>query len=181
VAEAVSVAKALALCSLATSNDIGVLTHTAGPSIAMLDMLSTRDCQLAQFTDKTMTWLEEKFAGIPVVLKNPVDALIVGYTEEGYGQVADKLMADEQVGLLIAIHALHRRLKFAVPRLIASQDRHRKPVIACYISDQSGVKENRDFLQDAGIPCYTTIEGAAWGAAGCIRYKRILDGKRTSS
>lgn len=176
VGELVSVGKALCLCPLPKKDKIGIVTHTAGPSIVLLDELSDRGCQLARFSDATMSKLEAKFTGIPVILKNPLDAAAFGYSPEGYGEVADIVLADESVGLMIAIHALHKRLRFAVPQLIASRKKHQKPVIACYISTQSGGEENRALFHEANIPCYTTIEHAAWGAAGCLRYARLRDG-----
>lgn len=180
VAELVSVAKALALCPPSGGEGIGVITHTAGPSIVLLDELSNRGCQFPPFTDHTMADLEEMFAGIPVVVKNPLDAAAFGYSVEGYGQVADIVMADERVDLLIAIHALHKNWRFAAPELIAAQKQHKKPVITCYISTQAGADNYRGLLQEAGIPCYTSIERAAWGAAGCIRYMRLRDEDRAN-
>ena len=122
--------------------------------------------------------LDEEFEGIEVILKNPLDAAAFGYTAEGYGRVAGVVAADEGVGLLIAIHALHKRLEYAVPQLIELRKQTKKPVIACYISTQSGRDDYKIPLQEARIPYYTSIERAAWAAAGCIRYKRIRDGKK---
>ena len=44
IGELVSVAKALVLCPCLEGDGIGVVTHTAGPSIIMLDILSNRNC-----------------------------------------------------------------------------------------------------------------------------------------
>ena len=180
VSELVSVAKALSFCPPPSSDAIGVVTHTAGPSIIMLDILADRNCRMADFSDNTMSLLEKKFHGIEIILKNPLDAAAFGYTAEGYGEVADILMADPEIGLLIAIHALHKRLQYAVPQLIDLKKKTGKPVIACYISTQSGRNDFRTRLQEAGIPYFTSIERAAWAAAGCLRYQRIRNGKRTS-
>ena len=179
VGELVSAAKALSLCPAPGSNAIGVVTHTAGPSIIMMDILGDRQCEMADLSDHTMSLLEEKFHGIEVVLKNPLDAAAFGYTAQGYGEVAEILMADGGVGLLIAIHAQHKRLEYAVPQLIALRKKTGKPVIACYISTQDGRSDFRIQLQDAGIPYFTSIERAAWAAAGCLNHKRISDGKGT--
>jgi len=134
---------------------------------------------MADLSDRTLFLLEEKFHGIEVVLKNPLDAAAFGYTAQGYGEVAEILMADRSVGILIAIHALHKRLQYAVPQLIALRQETGKPVIACYISTQDGRSDFRIQLQDAGIPYFTSIERAAWAAAGCLCYKRITDEKRS--
>ncbi len=180
LSELVSVTKALALCPKPGGGDIGIVTHTAGPSIMMLDILSSRGCRMATFSSRTMARLKEQFAGIEVVLKNPLDAAAFGYTAEGYGQVAGVVLNDENVGMLIAIHALHKRLEFAVPQLIELQQQTQKPVIACYISNQNGRSDYREQFQKSQIPYYTSIEKAAWAAAGCFTYKGIIDGKRTS-
>ena len=175
--ELVSVAKALALCPSLAGDGIGVVTHTAGPSIIMLDIFSARGCRMAKFSDPTMARLEEQFHGIEVILKNPLDAAAFGYTAEGYGKVAEMVLREEDVSVLIAIHALHKRLQYAVPQLIDLKRKTGKPVISCYISTQAARNDFRSSLQQAGIPYYTSIERAAWAAAGCIRYKRIIDGK----
>ena len=181
LSELVSVAKALAICPSPTGDGIGVVTHTAGPSIIMLDIFSASGCRMAKFSDKTMANLEEQFHGIEVILKNPLDAAAFGYTADGYGKVAEMVLGDQDVSVLIAIHALHKRLQYAVPQLIDLRGRIGKPVISCYISTQAARDDFREKLQKAGIPYYTSIERAAWGAAGCIRYKRIVDGKSTGA
>ncbi len=135
---------------------------------------------MATFSSRTMARLKEQFSGIEVILKNPLDAAAFGYTAEGYGQVAGMVLNDENVGMLIAIHALHRRLEFAVPQLIELQQQTQKPVIACYISNQNGRNDFRERFQKSQIPYYTSIEKAAWAAAGCFAYKGIIDGKRKS-
>ena len=136
---------------------------------------------MATFSEDTLALLEEQFKGIEVVLKNPLDAAAFGYTAEGYGEVAKIVMADPDVGICIAIHALHKRLQFAVPQLIRLREETGKPVIACYIATQNGRNDYREALQEAAIPYYTSIERAAFAAAGCVRYGRILHERRKSS
>lgn len=174
--ELVSIAKALVLCPPFKGDRIGVMTHTAGPSITLLDLLASKGCGLAEFSSDTMEKLNVLFTGIPVILKNPLDAAAFGYSPEGYGKVAEMVIADPQVDVLVAMHALHKNWKFAAPQLVALKERYQKPVVACYISTVSGAKEVRQVLQSAGIPCFTSVERAAWGIAGCIQAMRISDG-----
>jgi acyl-CoA synthetase (NDP forming) len=136
---------------------------------------------MATFSEHTMALLEEQFKGIEVVLKNPLDAAAFGYTAEGYGEVAKIVMADPGVGVLIAIHALHKRLQFAVPQLIKLREETNKPVIACYISTHDGRNDYREVLQEAAIPYYTSIERAAFAAVGCVHYGRIVNERRKGS
>jgi acyl-CoA synthetase (NDP forming) len=124
-----------------------------------------------------MQKLEKMFEGVPVILKNPLDAAAFGYTQEGYGQVAELVISDAKVDILVAMHALHKNWKFAAPQLVALKERYHKPIIACYISTQSGANENRSLLQAAGIPCFTSVERAAWGIAGCIQVMRLRHGR----
>lgn len=173
LSELVSISKALSIAPPIEGEGIGVMTHTAGPSITLLDVLSARDCRLAEFTPQTMEKLVQMFTGIPVILKNPLDAAAFGYSQEGYGRVADTVISDANVSILVAIYSLHKNWKFAVPQLIDLKDRYKKPVIACYISTQAGAIENRRLLQSAGIPCFTSVERAAWGIAGCIQVARL--------
>lgn len=177
LSELVSVAKGLLLCPRPPAAGIGLVTHTAGPSIIMLDILSERGCRLARFSQGTMERLEKKFAGIEVVLKNPLDAAAFGYTARGYGEVAEMVALDPEVGLLIAIHALHKRLEFAVAQLIRLRRETGKPVIACYISTQNGRNDFRTALQESGIPYFTSIERAAWAAAGCMHSRGKTHGE----
>ena len=169
LSELVSMAKALAMLPPLPEGGIGVMTHTAGPSISLLDGFVNQDAQLAEFTPQTMQKLEEMFAGVPVILKNPLDAAAFGYSQDGYGRVAELVISDPNVSILVAIYTLHKNWKFAVPQLVALKQRYQKPIVACFISTQNGAKENREALQAVGIPCFTSIERAAWGIGGQYR------------
>ncbi|NPV76799.1 MAG: hypothetical protein HPY59_10555 [Anaerolineae bacterium] len=171
--ELVCAAKALALMPLPKGEGIGMVTHTAGPSIELLDYLEAAPCRLADFTPQTMAELKTLFKGIPVILKNPLDAAAFGYSPEGYGRVSEVVLADSHVDLLVAIHALHKNWKFATSQLVAIQEKFQKPVLACYISTVAGAKLVRDELQPAGIPCFASIQEAAWGLGAVLRYRRI--------
>lgn len=177
VPELVSKAKALSLCPPFKGERIGIMTHTAGPSITLLDGLAAADCRLAEFTPQTMVRLQEMFHGVPVILKNPLDAAAFGYSPEGYGQVAEMVMADPNVDILVVMHALHKNWKFAAREMVKLKDKYKKPVVACYISTQVGAEENRQILQPAGIPCFSSTETAAWGIAGCIEAMRVNHGR----
>jgi len=173
VDEMVSVSKALALAPLPRGNRVAILTPSAGPSILLVDLLDSLGCVLVPFASETMERLEGLFRDVPVVLKNPLDAAAVGYSGDLYAQLADIVLADVGVDLLIAVSIDHKNRRFPSGELIELSRKHGKPVVVYYISDVEHVHKHREACQAGGIPFYLSAEETAWGAAGLVRYARL--------
>jgi acetyltransferase len=172
-AELVAACKALAYAPLPRGNGVGVLTHTAGPSIALLDRLLQHGCLVPELRSETLDKIKEVLGpNPPVVLKNPLDGAGQAFLPEPYGRLAAALLEDPQIHLLVGIHCLHRHWRFPSRELADLAARYGKPVLACYVSTWEGAREDREWLQEAGVPVYTSPEEAAVGAAALIHYSR---------
>lgn len=174
--EFVSVCKALSTSSLPKGARVGVFTHTAGPSIIIVDELAKRGCVVPPLQETTLKKVEQVIGeNPPVILKNPLDVAGLGFAAEPFGKIAEAMLEDPAVDILIAVYCLHKNWRFPTPELIAAREKYQKPIVACYISDIESVKGDRDILAAGGIPTYTTPEAAAQAAAGLVNYAMIRE------
>ncbi len=174
--ELVSVCKALSTSSLPRGPRVGVFTHTAGPSIIILDELAKRGCTIPPLAKQTIKKVEQVIGeNPPVILKNPLDVAGLGFAAEPFGKIAEAMLEDPSIDILVAVYCLHKNWRFPTPELIAARERYQKPIIACYLSDIGSVREDRELLAEAGIPTYTTPEAAAHAAAGLVNYATIRE------
>ncbi|WP_027717032.1 acetate--CoA ligase family protein [Desulfovirgula thermocuniculi] len=167
----VAACKALALAPRPAGNGVGVVTHTAGPSIVFLDEVAMGGGVFPAFAPETM----EKIKGIlgenpPVVLKNPLDAAGQGMQAATFGRLLEAVAQDPGVNLLAAIFCQHRHWRCPTPEILAVRERYGKPVVALYIAALDEVRPERDILQGRGVPVYLTPEEASWGATALIHY-----------
>jgi len=174
LAELVAVCKALSISPLPSGEGLGIITHTAGPSIVMVDELSPRGCNLPPLTEKTIERVKAVIGeNPPIILKNPLDVAGLGFAATPFGQLAEVLLDDPGIDLAIGVYCLHKNWPFPTKELLNAKKKTGKPVVACYISTLAGLGEDLEILHQNGIPVYTSVEEAAYGAAGLIRYARI--------
>lgn len=178
VPELVAACKALSLCDLPGGGRAGMYTYTAGPSIAALDQLARRSIEVPAFSDETIS----RIKGIlgenpPVILKNPLDAAGLGFTAEKYGLLAEAVLAEPNVDLLLTFSCPQKNWRNPTRELIAAGQKTSKPILACYISTVQGAAADREALQAAGIPLYLSPDEAAWGAAALVHYGLQRGGK----
>jgi acetyltransferase len=175
VPELVSISKALSIASLPAGDRVAILTPTAGPSILLVDLLLDQGCQLAKLGDDTIRDLANYFTNVPVVLKNPLDASAVGYSAEGYLMLAERILQDPGVDLLLALSIDHKNRLFPAEQLVQLSKEYSKPLVVYFIGSKDGSLRYRRICHAGGVPFYHTAEEAAWGSAGLINRRRILD------
>lgn len=174
VEELISACKALALCPVPPEEGVGILTHTAGPSIVALDELTRRGFSVPAWKEETVRALKEALPENPLaVVKNPLDVPGVGFDCVTYGRLADCLLQDAGIGSLLAVFTHNRCWRFPDAELVDLARRHAKAIVAVYVSPQDAVKEARELLQAQGIPVYTDAREAAVGLAALHRYRRV--------
>ncbi|RKO67645.1 acetate--CoA ligase family protein [Desulfofundulus salinus] len=169
--EMVAACKALAMAPIPRGNGVGVVTHTAGPSIVLLDEAGLRGGVFPPFAESTM----ERIKGVlgqnpPVVLKNPLDAAGQGMQAATFGRLVEAVLDDPRIDLLVAAYCLHLNWRCPTSELLAAQKQSSKPVVALYISTQEQVREEREILHSRDIPVYITPEEAAWGVSALLHY-----------
>ncbi|MFZ5649282.1 MAG: acetate--CoA ligase family protein [Bacillota bacterium] len=178
VAELLAACKGLSMLPLPRSNRIGIITHTAGPSIVMADILAGRGCVIPPLNQKTIDSVK-KIIGQdpPVVLKNPLDAAGLGFMRQTFGKLAGAVLEDEGIDMLVAVYCLHKNWGLPSEEIIDVYRKHKKPVIACYASHWEGCREDREMLQKAGIPLFTVPEDAAAAAAALVHQSKLRGGR----
>lgn len=168
--ELVALCKAFVLAATPKGAGVGILTHTAGPSILALDELARRECLVPPLAPATLEKAREVLGeNPPVVLKNPLDAAGGAYLPERYGLLVRAILEDPGVDLLITIYCLHKNWHFPSAEIVEAKRLYGKPIVACYISTLGAVREDREQLQGAGIPVYTSPREAAWAAAALVQ------------
>ncbi|MGB9921091.1 MAG: acetate--CoA ligase family protein [Moorellales bacterium] len=171
--ELIAACKALAFCPLPPREGVGILTHTAGPTIVAFDELAQRGCSVPAWQEKTVERIKELIADPPTVIKNPLDLPGVGFDAVTYGRVAETLLADEGVGSLLAVFTHSRCWRYPDTELADLRWRQEKPIAVVYVSPLAGVAESRRWLQDRGVPVYTDGRAAGQGLAALHRYREI--------
>jgi len=176
--ELVAACKALALQPLPGGNRVGILTHTAGPSVVMIDYLVPAGCVIPALREETIRRVKQIIGSDnpPVILKNPLDAAGLGFNRSTYGGLAEAIMADDNVDILIAVYCLHKNWELPVSGLMAAHEKHKKPLIVNYIGNWMGCRQDQEFMQKAGVPLYTAPEKTAVAAAALVHYGMMLKG-----
>ena len=99
----------------------------------------------------------------------------MGYTAESYLALADLVLQDPNVDLLVAVSIDHKNRRFPAEELVQLSRRQGKPIVVYYISRAQNASAYRETCQSGGVPFYLSVQEAAWGTAGLIRRRRTLD------
>ncbi|WP_018719247.1 bifunctional acetate--CoA ligase family protein/GNAT family N-acetyltransferase [Arhodomonas aquaeolei] len=153
----------LALAPTPNGDRLAILTNGGGMGVLATDALIERGGHLAELSEETVEKLNEH---LPATWSrgNPVD-IIGDAPGERYSQALETLMAAREVD---AVLALNCPTAIADPgeaagAIVFTLGRHRrrgrKPVLTSWVGDFLAVPARRQFA-DAGIPTYTTPEGA---------------------
>lgn len=174
VAELVAACKALSVSTLPAGGRLGIVTHTAGPSIALLDLAARHGISVPALQEETIN----KIKGVlgqnpPVILKNPLDTVGVGFEAGVYGRVVNAVLEDPGIDLLVAIYCLHKNWRFPSPELLAAQRCSSKPVLGYYVSTWEACREERQVLQQAGVPLYISPDEAAGAVSALVHYGNV--------
>ncbi|MHB1043047.1 MAG: acetate--CoA ligase family protein [Eubacteriales bacterium] len=177
VAELVASCKALSISPLPRGGRVGMYTYTAGPSIMALDILGQNGVTVPQFREETIAGIKAIIGeNPPVVLKNPLDAVGLGFQAETYGRLVEAVLADENVDIVATFGCVHKNWRSPTEELITAGKNSGKPLVACYISTVAGCAADRQALHAAGIPLYISPEEAAWGISAMVHFGTRLGG-----
>jgi len=164
----VSACKALALAPVPRGSRVGILTPSAGPSILLVDALAELGVEIGRFSPQMLERISGLFKNVPVVLKNPLDAAAVGYSADGYLTLADAILGDPAIDLLVAINLDHKNRRFPAQELVNLSRQHGKPIVSLFIGHGARPFAYRETCQAGGIPFFGTVEDAAWGVQGLV-------------
>lgn len=178
VTQLLAYCEALSVQSHSPGNNVGIITHTAGPSIVIADELAGTECSFPPLSPAGLAAVKRLVGEDPPVnLQNPLDVAGLALRAERYGELAGCVLNEPQIDLLLAIFARHNIWRLPSQELITAFKNYRKPIIACYLSTAAEIRGDREILEPEGIPVYATPEEAAWGAHALIRRGRFLQKK----
>jgi acetyltransferase len=171
VSEMISICKALAIGKMPAGKRVGILTHTAGPSIVAWDVLQSEEgCVLAQLADKTIRRIAEILGpSVPVVYQNPVDGAGGAFLTAPFHDIAEAVLEDSSVDALLAIFCEHKNWPYPSDALIELAHRFSKTLVACFIGSVGAMEPERSRLHEAGVPAYVLPEDAALGLKALLR------------
>ncbi len=169
--EMIAVCKALTVARRPGGKKIGIFTHTAGPSIVAWDILQgVPQCELSDLAQETLARIAHILGpSVPVVYKNPVDGAGGAFLTGPYHDIAEAILSDPSVDVLLAIFCEHKNWSYPSGALIDLAKRFPKPIIACFIGTIQKIEAHRRQLHDAGVPTYVMPEEAARGLAALLK------------
>lgn len=173
IRELVEAAKVLSVARYSPkSNRVVIITHTAGPSMVATDILEAHGCVLAKLSEETIEGIRGLLP-FPVPITNPVDLLGFGYAiPELYGKVIKKVLADDNVDLLLTIYSpsFQHEIRVPVKEVIEAFEEYRKPIVAVLNAPLSKKPEETEDLEKAGIPVFFDPESGARASAILMYY-----------
>ncbi len=170
-AEMIAVCKALSIGKRPKGKKLGIFTHTAGPSIVAWDVLKEiPGCVLPDLEQATLNRIAEILGpSVPVVYKNPVDGAAGAFLSKPFHDIAEAILLDRSVDVLLAIFCEHKNWPYPSDALVELSQRFSKPIVACFIGSVRHIGHSREKLHKVGIPTYVMPEEAARGLAALLK------------
>jgi len=173
--ELVDAAKAISILPPAQGEKVALVTHTAGPSLVITEVLERYGIELSVLSEETKKRIREAMP-VSITVQNPCDLLGVAYVvPELYGVVGRILLEDSDVNALIAVYqpSFQPEIRLPAKELIEITRATNKPVIAALVSPGVlPIKEKYD-LERNGVAVYRTPERAAKAMANYIKYWKL--------
>jgi len=173
--ELVDAAKAISILPPAKGEKVALVTHTAGPSLVITEVLERYGIELSVLSEETKKRVREAMP-VNITVQNPCDLLGVAYVvPELYGVVGRVLLEDSDVDALIAVYtpSFQPGIRLPAKELIEITRATNKPVIAALISPGIFPIQEKPYLEQNGVAVYRTPEGAAKAVANYIKYWKL--------
>jgi len=173
--ELIDAAKAISILPPAKGEKVAVVTHTAGPSLVITEVLERYGIKLSVLSEETKKRVREAMP-INITVQNPCDLLGVAYvTPELYGTVGKILLEDSDVDALIAVYtpSFQPEIRLPAKELIEITRVTNKPVIAALVSPSILPIEEKNDLEQNGVAVYRTPERTAKAVANYIKYWKL--------
>ncbi|GFM33769.1 acetate--CoA ligase alpha subunit [Desulfovibrio subterraneus] len=165
-----NLAQAFSSLSLPAGPNVGVVTNSGGPGIMAADAIELSRLIMAPLSASTVDALKGILPPF-AAFYNPVDVIGDAKADRFSGAI-DIVLKDEMVhSLLILVSPTARTGVSDVARAIVEVvAKHNKPVFACLMGGPA-VREGREILVRAGIPCYDFPEPAIQAIEALNRYR----------
>jgi len=173
--ELVDAAKAISILPPAKGEKVALVTHTAGPSLVITEVLERYGVKLSVLSEETKKRVREAMP-VNITVQNPCDLLGVAYVvPELYGIVGRILLEDSDVDALIAVYtpSFQPEIRLPAKELIEITRASNKPVIAALVSPSILPIEEKSDLEQNGVAVYRNPERAAKAMANYIKYWKL--------
>ena len=174
VQELFDAAQILAGQPLPDDEGVAVITNAGGPGVMSTDAVGASSLTMASFAPETDERLRESMPEASN-LRNPVD--ILGDADvDRFREAMDVVMADDAVGAAVVLSAPTAVLGYddLAEAIVDAQEDHGVPVAACLMGGDR-VREPRERLTRAGIPCYFDPARAVGSLDALAEYARIRE------
>jgi len=173
--ELIDAAKAISILPPAKGEKVALVTHTAGPSLVITEVLERYGIKLSVLSEETKRRIREAVP-INITVQNPCDLLGVAYVlPELYGIVGGIILEDSDVDALIAVYtpSFQPEARLPAKELIQIAKVAGKPVVAALVSPTTLPIREKPDLEQNGVAVYRTPERAARAAANHIKYWKL--------
>jgi acetyl-CoA synthetase (ADP-forming) len=174
--ELLDTAKALDSCPVPEGSRVAVLSGQAGPGMAACDVCEERGLVLTTFADATQARINKALP--PLALRsNPVDMGPAWYSPEAIAEVADAALGDTYVDGVVLCIAYASANIGAVDSLrdVLKSWAGKKPIVCCLSAPAEVWGEGVQWLEEAGVPNYSTPERAAVALGNLWRYRTLIE------
>jgi len=173
--ELIDAAKAISILPPAKGENVALITHTAGPSLVITEVLERYGIKIAELSEETKKRIQKEIP-IKINVQNPVDLTGVAYVFSNlYGTVGEIILRDKNVDVLVAVYTPSFQSEIPLPakELIEITKETSKPVIAALISPNTRPIQEKAQLEKNGVAVYQNPERAAKATANYIKYWKI--------
>jgi len=149
---------------------LAVVTNGGGPGVMAADFMVDRNLRLAKLADSTRQMLDDRLSAAWSG-SNPIDVL-GDASVENYTDAVRACLADPGVDGVLAIvvpQAMTDPTSIA-ERIVELRDSARKPILACWMGDES-MRSSYDLFRASGLPVYATPEAAVEAFAAAAAYR----------
>jgi len=172
-------AKALSMMPLPRSNRISFLAPSGALLVALSDLCTRLDLEIADVEQKTLQRLQEISSPF-IRMRNPVDiwaAVMASNVAQGYQEGMEAVFNDPQVDAVIAILMLTRETLASSYDFIVETARRfpKKPLLVSFSGDKQCIEECREILEPQGIPTFYEMEQPFEILSIMSRCRRMLD------
>jgi len=180
--ELIDAAKAISILPPSKSEKVALVTHTAGPSLVITEVLERYGVKLSNFSEETKKRIQEAVP-VKITVQNPCDLLGVAYVlPELYGIVGEIILEDNDVDALIAVYtpSFQKEARLPTKELIEIAKVTGKPTVAALVSPTTLPIPEKSDLEQNGVAVYRTPERAAKAVANHIKYWKLRRTARIS-
>lgn len=170
--------KAFSFQPLPEGKDVAVVTNAGGPGVIASDEINETDLNLAEFSDKTSTRLDEDLPE-EASKSNPVD-LVGDAGHRRYSDALEAVLKDSNVDIVLVLLTpqANTQIVKTAKSIAEKADETDKTVLSCFMGEED-VAEGKKLLEKREVPVTDDPEDALKSMAAMDSYRIFLETERT--